>query len=439
MKGSRISLNFIKSFESPFNNGLLGVGNCQLYYRLREVLANSDFSVPEGERWPTANLTTGNRKLKAIAQLRPDPFDVEPCLSDAEINGWQERMRQNVMAMDDVTADVMDIVSAIWLKQACHHEDIAIVTADDILGFRGLKPQKNGAGRRGGYKNEWRREIARHIAILANTWIVVTEMDVTEEVEGKKGLQRKRGKWCGESKAWVINSGNGQVIMEGKDSYVWRIRPGDVFSKFLFGAGRQTALISQKAVEYHPLKQQWEKRLTRYLTWQWRNRQGGGAYLAPFNIVTLLNAVNKEVSRHNPIQTKERLEKALDILQQDHIITGWQYESVNETIVGTKGWWKEWLIWKVIIEPPQKIMDHYGKIREPEIKKRQAHPTGCQERTEPFMGPIVKKVRLQRGLSQMQAAEEIGVNQSTMSRLERGKATDDKTRKLLKKWLGKDN
>jgi transcriptional regulator with XRE-family HTH domain len=52
------------------------------------------------------------------------------------------------------------------------------------------------------------------------------------------------------------------------------------------------------------------------------------------------------------------------------------------------------------------------------------------------MGPILKKVRLQRGLSQMQAAEEIGVNQSTMSRVERGESTDERTRNLLKKWLG---
>ncbi|TEB05465.1 Helix-turn-helix domain protein [Pelotomaculum schinkii] len=431
----KISFHIDRSMESPFSGSLLGVGNCLLYYRFREVLAISGFTIPEGESWPTANLTTGNRKLRAIVQLRPDPVDIEPYLSNTEIIAWQKRMRQNVMSMDDVTADVVDIVSAIWLKQASHYEDIATVTADDILAFRGLKPQKNGAGRRGGYKNVWRQEIARHIAILANTWIVVAEMDVTEEVEGKKGRQRKRVKWQGESKAWVVDSKSGQGTMEGKDSYVWRVRPGDVFSKFLFGAGRQTALISQKAVEYHPINQQWEKRLTRYLTWQWRNRQGGGAYLAPFNVETLLNAVNKEVSKHNPSQTKERLEKALDILQQDHIITGWQYECVNEDIVGTKGWWKEWLVWKVIIEPPQEIMDHYGKIRDHKIKRREAQPTPCQERTATFMGPIVKKARLQSGLSQMQAAEEIGVDQSTMSRLERGKSTDGRTRYLLKKWL----
>ncbi|MDD4238652.1 MAG: helix-turn-helix transcriptional regulator [Desulfotomaculaceae bacterium] len=433
----KISLHIDKSRESPFSRSLLGVGNCLLYYRFREVLAISDFNIPEGERWPTANLTTGNRKLRAIVQLRPDPVDVEPYLSNTEIIAWQEQMSKNVMAMDDLTADVVDIISALWLKQASHHEDMATVTADDFLRVRGLKPQKNGAGRRGGYKGEWRQEIARHIAILANTWIVVAEMDVTEEVEGKKGRQRKRVKWQGESKAWVVDSRFEQLTMEEKDSYVWRVRPGDVFSKFLFGPGRQTALISQKAVEYHPINQQWEKRLTRYLTWQWRNRQGGGAYLAPFNIETLLNAVNKEVSKHNPIQTKVRLEKALDILQQDHIITGWQYESVNEEIVGTKGWWKEWLIWKIIIEPPQEIMDHYGKIRGPKIKKREAPPTCCQDRSTTFMGPIVKKARLQSGLSQMQAAEEIGVDQSTMSRLERGKSTDGRTRHLIKKWLKK--
>lgn len=431
----RIPLKIDKSIASPSGRRLLEVGNCLLYYRLRDSLAKSGFTIPEGKSWPTANLTTGNRKLRAIVQLRPDLVDIEPYLSSNEIIAWQQRMKQNVEVMNDITADVMDIVATIWLKKASHYEDIVTVTADDILGFRGLKPQKNGAGRRGGYKGEWRREIARHIEILANTWIFVTEMDVTDEIEGKKGRQRKRIKWQGESKAWVIDSDSEQVTTEGKNSYIWRVRPGNIFSKFLFGAGRQTALISQSVLVYHPINQQWEKRLARYLSWQWRNRQSAGDYLAPYRIETLLNAVNKEVSKHNPIQTKVRLEKALDTLQKDHIITGWQYESVNEDMVGAKGWWKEWLNWKVIIEPPQDIMDHYVKIRKPVIKKRKTHPTGQQERTE-FMGPVIKKVRLQMGLSQLQAAEEIGVNQSTMSRVERGELINGRTKYLIKKWLG---
>lgn len=431
----KIPLKIDKSITSPLSRSLLEVGNCLLYYRFRDSLIKSDFTIHEGETWPTANLTTGNGKLKSIVQLRPDPVDIEPYLSSNEIIAWQQQMKQNAMDMDDITADVMDIMAAIWLKKASHYEDMVAVTADEILGFRGLKPQKNGLGRRGGYKGEWRRKIARHVEILANTWIVVTEMDVTEEIEGKKGRQRKRIKWQGESKAWVVENYFDHVTEKGKDSYIWRIRPGNIFSKFLFGAGRQTALISQKALVYHPINQQWEKRLTRYLSWQWRNRQSMGDYLVPFKIETLLNAANKKISKHNPVQTKERLEKALDTLQNDHVITGWQYESVNEDIVGAKGWWNNWLNWKVIIEPPQDIMDHYGKIRKFMIKKSKAHPTGRSDRTE-SMGQVIKKVRLQMGLSQMQVAEEIGVNQSTMSRVERGELTNGRTKYLIKKWLG---
>jgi DNA-binding XRE family transcriptional regulator len=431
-----IPLKIDKSIASPSSRSLLEVGNCLLYYRFRDSLAKSDFTIPAGESWPTANLTTGNRKLMSIVQLRPDPVNIEPYLSSSETIAWQQRMKQNVIDMDDITADVMDIVATIWLRKASHPEDIVTVTADDILGFRGLKPQKNGAGRRGGYKGEWRRKIARHIEILANTWIVVTEMDVTEEIEGKKGRQRKRIKWQGESKAWVVENNFEQVTAKGKNSYVWRVRPGIIFSKFLFGAGRQTALISQKALVYHPINQQWEKRLTRYLSWQWRNRQRMGDYLVPFKIETLLNAANKKVSKHNPVQTKERLEKALDTLQDDHVITGWQYESVNEDMVGSKGWWNEWLNWKVIIEPPQDIMDHYGKIRKIMIKNTKTHPTGRHDRNG-FMGQVIKKVRLKMGLSQMQAAEEIGVNQSTVSRVERGELTNGRTKYLIKKWLGR--
>jgi DNA-binding XRE family transcriptional regulator len=432
VQDEKISLNYLESNKSP---SLLWVGNCLLYHRIREVLSLKHFAIPEEEKWPTAELASG--KLSAIVQLRPDPLEVEPYLSNTELRNWQNRMNQDVMIMDDITADLLDVISSVWLKQASHPEAMAIVTADDFLRFRGLKPQKNGEGRRGGYKKEWRKEIAKHMEILANTWISVTSMDVNERVADKKGWQCKKAKWHGESKALVITGRFGYATRDGIDPYAWRVRPGDVFSKFLFKHGWQTALISQKVLEY-PIDQQWEKRLARYLAWQWRNRQSGGAYLVPFNIKTLLNAINKEVTRYNPLRTKERLEKAFDTLQRDKVITGWQYEHANEDIVGKKGWWKEWLIWKVIVEPPQEIIDQYKKIMKPVVKKREVLPMRNQPQA-PAFGELIKKTRLKRGLSQMQAAEEIGVTQSTLSRVEIGKTMDYNTRKLLKKWLDENN
>jgi DNA-binding XRE family transcriptional regulator len=206
-----------------------------------------------------------------------------------------------------------------------------------------------------------------------------------------------------------------------------------VFARFLIGPGRQTALLSTRALEYDPYRQKWEKRLTRYLNWQWRIRQARGNYLDPFSVSTLLDeAVREEVDAKHPVRTKDRLEKALETLQQDGIITGWQYQGdFDEAIVGRSGWWKEWLNWRIAIEPPQKVMDRYAeKILVPLTKKPAALSAA------ELLAEQVKSTRKERGLTQMQAAEEIGIDQATLSRIERGRkrpAPDTLTK--LKSWL----
>jgi DNA-binding XRE family transcriptional regulator len=334
--------------------------------------------------------------------------------------------------MDDLTADVFDIISAAWLKRAEHPEAMVTVTADEFLQYRGLQPKTSGTERRGGYREEQRQKIAHHIAILASTWVTVFTMDVTQKNE--KG-RWQRTKWRGESRAVVVTSQFGQEQKTGDelDVYAWRVRPGDVFAKFLFGPGRQTALLSKRAVEYDPYRQKWEKRLTRYLSWQWRIRQNGGTYLEPISVEKLLEAVGENVDTKNPIRTKERLEKALDTLQEDGIITSWQYETAKEETVGQPGWWKEWLDWKIIVEPPQNLMEYYAKI--PQLSTK-ALPSAKPNQTLD-LGESLKKARKDQGLTLMQAAEEIGISPSRLSEIENGKkATVSKdTRRKILKWL----
>jgi hypothetical protein len=328
------------------------------------------FSILEDGRWKTADLTTPSGKLRAIAQLRPDP-EKEPYLTDKQLAWWQKRMEELVMAMDDLTADVMDIVSVKWLCKAEYWQDVVDVTADDFLQMRGIQKHKSGTGRLGGYEEEQRREVSRHLCILSNTWITIIEMEIIELVYGKKGPYRKRSKWAGHSRAIVVSSVHGTIEddWEGFKPYVWTVRPGDVFAKFLFGAGRQTALLAQRALEYDPYRQKLEKRLTRYLSYQWRIRQGSKSYFQPFTVKTLLKAVGEEVNATDPIRTKRRLEKALNRLRKDGIIGSWRYEAgIDESIVGKIGWWKEWLEWRVIIEPPKEVTEQYAKIKNPEEK-----------------------------------------------------------------------
>jgi DNA-binding XRE family transcriptional regulator len=333
-------------------------------------------------------------------------------------------MAQEVMEMSDLTADVLDVISAIWLKRAAHPESTVWFTVDDFLRYRGLKPQKSGSGRRGGYKDAWRNEIARQVGILGDFWITVQQMEVTK-VSGSK---RTRTTWAGESRALVLSSRFGQRTSgDSLDAYAWRGRPGDVFSKWLFGPGRQTALLCQRALRYNPHRQKWEKRLTRYLSYQWRIRQSRGDYPGPFLVQTLLLGIGQQVNKNDPGRTRDRLEKALNTLQDDGVIAGWQYESINEETLGQRGWWKTWLNLKVLIEPPPQIPEQYAKIK---------HHVHAPALPKPDALPI-KQARQERGLTILQAAEEIGISASRLSRLERGETPSPSTRRKLERWLSK--
>jgi hypothetical protein len=67
----------------------LNIDNSDLFHCLRRSMATKNFSVPDGDRWPAANLNN-HTHLKAIAQLKPDPTEVEPFLQDIGISEWQE-------------------------------------------------------------------------------------------------------------------------------------------------------------------------------------------------------------------------------------------------------------------------------------------------------------------------------------------------------------
>jgi hypothetical protein len=170
-------------------------------------------------------------------------------------------------------------------------------------------------------------------------------------------------KWRGESKAISLTSRFGQVRADGStDAFAWRLRPGDVFAKFLFGPGRQTAMLSQKALNYDPYRQKWEKRLTRYLAWIWRI--SSGRTQEGLLVQTLIAAAGMTIDKNRPSRTRERLEEALDRLQEDRVITAWQYENIDENIANTRGWWRTWADCKILITAPMGLTERYKKIKE---------------------------------------------------------------------------
>ena len=347
----------LKLPEEGFSKEYIEIASSQLYHNFRDRIATGRFEINQDEKWPVADLSS--KVLSGKAYIMPDHD--EPVVGDLALQEMQEAMREKVTDLakqGDIAADVFDIITAKWLKGAKHYEAMVNITADDFLKARGLLPKAGGSGRRGGFRDFQRKDIQQQIDILSYTWVTVDEMEVVEEKKGKREVT----KWRGESKAIALTSRFGQIRVDGStDAFAWRVRPGDVFAKFLFGPGRQTALLSQKALNYDPYRQKWEKRLARYLAWIWRI--SSGRTQEGLFVKTLVNAAGMEINKARPSRTRERLEEALDLLQSDQVITAWQYESFNEEITRKRGWWKEWANSKILITAPYSIIEHYKKIK----------------------------------------------------------------------------
>ena len=407
-------------------NRNLNVFSSPDYHALREALARKDlFREVEGVPWPTAFLDKGG--VRGRAHLRPAAVENQPLMSLEEVDAWAKMMWQQREELSDLDADALDALSAIWLAQARSVNDDAIADVDELLAMRGLQPKKSGQGRRGGYRPEQRAQMLQALSHIQNIWLDMAEVDVYEDTgKGKK----RRTKQAIQSRPFVITDRMGQIRLDGyMDVQRFIFRPGKVFARFLMREGRQTALLSAKALHFDPYRQKWEKRLTRYLSWQWRTQAYNGQYMRPYRVATLLEQVGEAIDKNAPSRTRERFEKALDTLQSEGVIGAWQYDRWDEDAADKRGWAKRWEQATVLIEPPDEIRDHYqASIEKPvEGRKQQAHSDTLSER--------VKARRKMLRLSQLQAAEQIGISQALLSQIERGRKPSSATQKKLEAWL----
>ena len=295
----------------------------------------------------------------------------------------------------------------------------AIADVDEILAMRGLKPKRGGQGRRGGYEPEQRGEMIRALSHIQNLWINIAEVKVYE-----KDRQGKRSKQpvlkTLQSRPFIITDRLGQIRLDGDmDVERFIFRPGKAFAAFLFGAGRQTGLLFQKALHYDPLRRKWEKRLTRYISWHWRAVARSGNFVQTYRVQTLLEAVGETVNERYPAKTRARLEKALDTLQADTVIAHWEYARWDEAITERRGWADEWLLATITIEAPDAIKEYYARLGGPDRDTRaiedksggargaracrrahQAPPQGAR----PVAAPGLRAARDPAGLSQQARA-----------------------------------
>jgi DNA-binding XRE family transcriptional regulator len=420
------------SLQALLREGHLTVLSAAHYQAVREALAKNTFQRLDGIPWPTALLATG--PARGHAQLRPVLLDTQPLMPPEEVEGWAQRMWQQRKELTDLDADALDTLSALWLYQARTPQEDAVADVDELLAMRGLQPKRSGQGRRGGYEPQQRTGMLQALCHIQNLWLNMTALEMYENHGTRRGTQRRKPtQQAIQSRAFIITDLFGQIRLDGGlDVQKFIFRPGKVFAHFLFGPGRQSALLSAKALAYDPYRQTWEKRLARYLSYQWRCRAHNGDYMQPFRVATLLDAVGERGNPRYPARLRARLEKALDALQRDRVIAAWQYDRWVEALAGRHGWAQHWLQATVLIEPPDSIRETYQTLAQHEVPPSLALPAPTS------LGEQLKRQRQALGLTQLQAAEQLGISPSHLNRLERGnrgKKPSATVQRNLDAWL----
>ncbi len=441
--------------NSLLNQNFVESGSALLFHKLRETISKNEFDFTN--EVPTARII--EKAIEATAQVRAVNTDLK-VQSNAAIEQWKNLTSQAITSMDDLTADIFDIVSILWMQQATHKDKMIRFHTDDALNLRRLQGRKKDPdGYQASYRKKERDDIMKRLAALTTIWIRI-ERENLRFINEDQGTFEEIGQ-VQFNPLFVVDSVT--VAYRGETPigiYECSIRPGELLSNFLYGSQKSSGMLALKTLEYHPTKQKYHKRLSRYLSWQWRIRQKSADYLRAYHIggdKGLLKVMDLDVNPRYGSRIKEQFEEILDTLQQDGIIKGWNYkeQNIEKQIEQEKNWFTNtWLKARVQIIPPNEITGFGDErdlffIEENEegivnfstlLKGMSDTDVVTTREKERIVTPEnIFKERSVRGLSVIDAAKEMGISHSTLSRYERNliKRPYNESLEKMKGWLNK--
>lgn len=258
------------------------VGSSLLAQTVRKVLiSNASFTRLAETAFPVA------RSENWLLELKPRSLDGQYGIDPIQKEELAAKMWELAKDTSDLTNDVFDILTQVYVTQAPGAEGTAVIHVDDILKLRDVKAKLGGSGRRGGYTPQQREEIRSALERIANLSVQPTSPGPQRSAQPSRLFE-------------LFGDDLNQPLgtLQGIESFAFR--PADALLESLTGERRQTALLAAKALEYNSRTQVYEKRLIRYLSWMWRIRARADSYTQPYRVSTVLEAINLVPSETDP-------------------------------------------------------------------------------------------------------------------------------------------
>lgn len=414
-----LHLKYISNYAYVLNN--------VAYHVVREAIYKQNFKIGEGDIWPKYSFvkgnTNGNIQIIPLIRGKQNSHSTYENIQQVALNTAQQ------MSLLDV--DVLDILCHVYLQLAKNTEDIVEIELRDILTMRGLRAKLGGDGRRGGFEVKQKEQVINSLKVIQSLWLTI---DKTVMYKNNRPVQVEV-----QGRTFLFKNAMGEEyeVNEETCSKSLTFTVDKVFAKYLTSSKRQMALLPIKAMQYHAARFHLEKKLCRYLSWRWRTQAYKGDYEQLNRVNTLLDACGEEVNERLPVRTRDRLERALDKLAEDKIITDWYYVNWDENVAHGKGWVKYWLNTAIMIDPAYEVKEHYRSIEK--VKKPEKALTANKDMQNSFQAELVQRiheVRRRQNLTLSSIAEEIEISASYLNKIERGLvAGSPKIQKKIVNWL----
>jgi len=268
------------------------------------IAPKSEWDATAKHGWPRYCSRHGNTEIAFT--LRPEVADLK---NIAAQRAMMEQFRDELSVRDwDSIAALMAQVLTEGRPDAS-----AFVYADTILDYRLVKRKRDENKHSAGHQHNMRVEVADSIQRLSHLYVTTETLKVRRLTS--------RGKVEYDTVDWnekVLHLQGNATRRDDDAELAWQYNFGQWFTTFLEKPNRFVAYILQRALSYHPTKQQWAKQLAHYLTLEIRKNADNGRELRR-TVGELLDKAGIPDEPRYPNKAKDRLEGAVRILVKDGI------------------------------------------------------------------------------------------------------------------------
>lgn len=441
--------SLLQATEDALDNDRIFTSLNSHYILMRDTVSSSKKFNEKEDGVYVSDMIDAKGELRGTAELRKDTITLPE--QDQEML-WLSLVESTINAFDELTADLLDIISHMWVLQQKDEDGYIDFHSDEVLKLRHDQLDNKPLV----IRERDRFKVMKRVAALSSIWISMRENDV--KVVNKDEIQDdEEYDFTTFHRMFDINSvkvAYDKKTGEPKGIYELKIKPAPILRTY-FDTSLQTFIpLDLKIIQYSYHTQRELKRLGRYLSYQWKVRTLSRNLKQPFKVRTLVETLDFPTS-YNGVIVREKLEQTLDILTKDGIVAEWYYqEPVDETRVGKRDWVKKyWGELNLIILPPQDTIEgnrkKYGQMAallEKERAKQQllsaavdlapsvVEPIPLQD--VPLSPESVAELIDQQKLSIRTAAAEIGMSHSTLLRYlnNEAKRPNKASMKKLQHW-----